>query len=173
MRTRRDMWVCDESILHVSAFAPYSAALSSWCTTFYVNMLFLICRWWKAQMYTGSFGPQELPELKPWCLVLPAPPAITTTRLLDCCWAWLITFGVRTARVLTQLDNVENILCMIFVVTLTLSLQIRFSGPKISSSLWMSMIWLVCKPGWRATTTPMLQVIHPVHVNINNYPINY
>lgn len=49
---------------------------------------------WKAQMSMGSSGPPELLALKPWCSVLHAVQAMTTTRLWDCCLAWHITFEV-------------------------------------------------------------------------------
>lgn len=101
MKTKRDMWVCDERC---------QQKLTA-CSFLYIcwSLLHLTLpsslRWWKVLMYTGSFGPLERHGLKLWYWVLPAAPAITTTRLWDCCLVWHITSGV-------SIEHMAQYICM-------------------------------------------------------------
>lgn len=46
--------------------------------------------------------------------------------------------------------------------------QVKFTGPRTSSSLSMNMTWLVCRRGWKVTTTPTLQVVASAHVHLKH-----
>lgn len=50
--------------------------------------------------------------------------------------------------------------------------QVKFTGPRTSSSLSMNMTWLVCRHGWKVTTTPTLQVVASAHVHLKHLSKN-
>lgn len=86
-----------------------------------------------------------------------------TTRQWVCFSAWPSTSGVSAHLEpllvpLKLLWHFNFLMCCLH--------QVKFTGPRTSSSLWMNMTWLVCRHGWRVTTTPTLQVISSADVHL-------